>query len=162
VSNFFNFFSTNRAGIVMFLLVLGAVMLLVQWLTWLLGWGRFRNPTPRNRRDSLRLVFSDAMVKIINDFRHLLALVIVVIFATVLWYVMLKTSGDAETMNDAIQTVVASLGGLVGSIIGYYFGESAVARAQGNDQSLGSGSLTNTQRPSQEEIEPVPQPPAQE
>ncbi|MEQ1747609.1 MAG: hypothetical protein ABMA02_19430 [Saprospiraceae bacterium] len=37
---------------------------------------------------------------------------------------------DFEQKMDALQLVIASLGGLLGSIIGYYFGESAVRNAQ--------------------------------
>jgi hypothetical protein len=107
----------------------------VQWFAWIFSIGRFKStdatpPGARPSGQSLRYVFSEAAVKIINDFRHLLALVIVVIFALALAYAMLQARASIADMKEALQAVVATLGGLVGSIIGYYFGESAVTRAQ--------------------------------
>lgn len=110
----------------------------MQWIVWILGRGRFGKPPSPAGRAELRFIFSEAAVKIINDFRHLLALVIVLIFAFALGYSLIKAASIAtnpsspttiENMKEALQAVVATLGGLVGSIIGYYFGESTVAKS---------------------------------
>lgn len=104
-------------------------------LTWTLGVGRFRvrRPSESDQTENLAYVLSAAVIRIINDFRHLLALIIVLIFAFALAYVLwvATEASDAndklsrvERIKEGLQAVVATLGGLVGSIIGYYFGES--------------------------------------
>jgi hypothetical protein len=106
--------------------------MIVQWFAWIWGLGRFGRSEQSSPPDkALRFVFSQAAIKIIDDFRHLLALVLVLIFAFVLGYSMLRAGKEAGVMQDSLQAVVANLGGLIGSIIGYYFGESAAGRTQG-------------------------------
>lgn len=78
-------------------------------------------------------VLTEAAVKIINEFRHLLALLVLVIFGFALSFSLIKagslTTGDlVMNMKGALEGVVATLGGLVGSIIGYYFGESSTSK----------------------------------
>ena len=38
--------------------------------------------------------------------------------------------GDVAVIKDGLQAVAAAMGGLIGSIIGYYFGESKATRAK--------------------------------
>ncbi len=145
IESFFTFLQTYRGGIVFLLVCLGSIAFLVQWFAWIFARGRFRRHDPLTgtgtgtgsgtSRAELRYIFSEATVKIINDFRHLLALVIVLIFGIALLYSLIRaatlTTDGTTTVNnmkEALQAVVATLGGLVGSIIGYYFGESSVAK----------------------------------
>lgn len=130
MTDFFIYLHTHRGGILVLLLCLTFLTLLAHWLAWIFSLGRFSSSAPPERGRYLRYVFSDAMVKIIDDFRHLLALIIVCIFALALGYGMIQAK-DSNDMKEALQTVVATLGGLVGSIIGYYFGESTVSRTRG-------------------------------
>lgn len=51
---------------------------------------------------------------------------IVLIFASALVFAMYTADGDMDKLATALQVVTATLGGLVGSIIGYYFGESKI------------------------------------
>ena len=137
MSTFFNFLSENSGGIFILFFIIVAAALLTQWFSWIFGRGRF-NPTytqnvtaaETGTRPNMRLrhVLSQIIVDIINDFRHVLALVIVVIFAFSMAVVMYMTRESTDEMLQAIQVVAASLGGLVGSIIGYYFGESRLQR----------------------------------
>lgn len=149
IEKFFTFFQTYRSGIVFLLVCLGAIAFLVQWFAWIFGWGRFgKSPTwtgsgtgtgsgSGSERINIRFLFSGAFVKIVNDFRHLLALIVVLIFAFALAYSLWKAaaapaSGENTVINnmkEALQAVVATLGGLVGSIIGYYFGESSTVKS---------------------------------
>lgn len=178
MGQFFDFLSAHRSGILLFMLLVLVAMLVLHWVTWLFARGRFRDAGPTvSRPQGLRIIFTDFLARIINDFRHLLALVIVLIFAAVLSYAMVRAGAALSDMNDAIQTVVASLGGLVGSIIGYYFGESAVVRARESDtanRGTGDGGTGGTGRGAPQAvprvapmvepvppIEEVPQPPAQ-
>jgi hypothetical protein len=137
MDSLFTFLQTYRSGIFTLLLVLASIVFFIQWLSWIFNLGRFGKAAPPGTRAELRFIFSEATVKIINDFRHLLALLIVLIFAFALGYSLIKaatapSSADPPTMIDnmkeALQAVVATLGGLVGSIIGYYFGESSVVK----------------------------------
>lgn len=138
MDSLFTYLQTYRGGILLLLLILASLVIFIQWLSWIFGWGRFGKAAPPSSRAELRFIFSEATVKIINDFRHLLALLIVLIFAFALAYSLFKaasveTNATSPTMVDnmkeALQAVVATLGGLVGSIIGYYFGESSVVKS---------------------------------
>lgn len=147
----------------MLFFVLASIVFLVQWFAWILAVGRFAattSATGSGGRAELRYIFSEATVKIINDFRHLLALIVVLIFAIALGYSLWKaasveTSADSpsvvDNMKEALQAVVATLGGLVGSIIGYYFGESSVVKA--------AEPRPPTPPPDTEPIKPVGPPP---
>lgn len=162
MNSFFTFFSANAAGIFIFLAVLASIILLFQWLFWALGAGRFKQEADRTAGNrGLRFIFADLLVAIINDFRHLLALVIVMIFAVSLGVAMYISHGEIDQFKEALQVVVATLGGLVGSIIGYYFGESAVAKHQapplGSDgTSAGGGKVVE---PASGKITKPPRPP---
>jgi hypothetical protein len=100
---------------------LGA-MIMLHWGLWLFARGRFKETT--DTRKPIRDLVADFLVKLINDFRHLLALAIVGIFGGTLAAV-LCLARDFTNVKDGLQVVAATMGGLVGSIIGYYFGESA-------------------------------------
>jgi hypothetical protein len=100
------------------------------WLLWMFGLGRYRvraAPTPSgDSQKDLSYVVANFFVTIITEFRHLLALVIVVLFAGTLVLAMWPgiQRGDVALVKDGLQAVAAVMGGLIGSIIGYYFGES--------------------------------------
>jgi hypothetical protein len=103
-------------------------MALVQWLLWLLSRGRFTKSLvitqERDLRTPLRFVFAEFFTKLIDDFRHLLALIVMTIFGGTLVGVLIWAPRFAD-VKDGLQVVAATMGGLIGSIIGYYFGESA-------------------------------------
>lgn len=94
---------------------------------------------------SLRFLIADALTKIVNDFRHLLALMLVSIFALALVYVLYASNKNIGQIKEGLQAVVATLGGLVGSIIGYYFGESS-ARASSPPTGDGFSNLPPVQK----------------
>ena len=126
MSDFLNYLALNRQGIiVLFFCILGLGML-VHYAMWIFSLGRFTRTSVRPPRERLNFVLADAAIKIINDFRHFLALLILVVFSAVLGYAVVKGGTDVNGIKDSLQAVMATLGGLVGSIIGYYFGESAV------------------------------------
>lgn len=143
-----DFLDAHAGGvfILIFLVATLAVVVLggIQWFSWIRCYGRYVADNERDTRigpsgaQSGRL-FTAFLTGIISEFRHLLALLIFLMFAFVLGFVVYEASYvrvtkggasvmDIETMTRAVQVVVASLGGLVGSIIGYYFGESSVIR----------------------------------
>jgi hypothetical protein len=165
MTRLFSFLQEYRVGIWVFFLSLGGIALLVQWFAWIFGMGRFGKIIPAAEgRAGLRYIFSDLMVKIINEFRHLLALIVVVIFAGALSYSLWKagtvpTGSDlpstVDNLKEALQAVVATLGGLVGSIIGYYFGESSVAKVT---ETRIVPASTPDQEPIQETTPPVDTP----
>lgn len=109
------------------------VLLAVQWVAWIFSFGRFgKEPVQAERTQNIRYLLADGLVKIINDFRHLLALLIVLIFGLALAYALWSAGTDSDSIKEMLQAVTSTLGGLVGSIIGYYFGESAGRRSASN------------------------------
>jgi hypothetical protein len=138
-ANFLKLLDDYSGGIGVLFLSLAAVVGLIQWLSWIFLKGRFKPRTGTGTgtgdgSQSIRFVFTDLLVKIINDFRHLLALLMVIIFAATLGFMLFRAGTNMTDMADALQVVVATLGGLLGSILGYYFGESAVRKARGEDE----------------------------
>lgn len=115
------------------IIALGVTALaLIQWLAWIFALGRWRKPVAKGAETqattSMGMLFASAFLKLFDNFRHLLAMVVVLIFAVAVIWVLCNSGGSADTnlaaLKDGLQVVVATLGGLVGSILGYYFGES--------------------------------------
>lgn len=146
------FLEEHFTGILIAILLLLGLALFLNWLFWIFGWGRHKvkqpvagQPAPKA---GIMFAFADLMVKIINDFRHFLALILVLIFAFALGYAFYVSHGNAEDLSKAMQAVVATLGGLIGSIVGYYFGESkAIAQGQGGGISGGGTTGSSTVPP---------------
>ena len=80
MAHFLDFFAQQRVGILVTILVLFSGVLLLQWISWIFEWGRFKNPTKSGNHQDLRFVITDFFLKIIDDFRHLLALILVLVF----------------------------------------------------------------------------------
>lgn len=118
----------------------------ITWMAWVGGRWRF-DPSSRNEKfqeTTIRYMFVKFLTEIINDFKHILALLIVLMFVITvgcILYFALFIQNDFATLKDGLQLIVATLGGLVGSIVGYYFGESAASKrggaADGTDASGG-------------------------
>lgn len=146
------FLEDHFTGIFIAILLLLGLALFLNWLFWVFGWGRHKvkqllpgQPAPKG---GIMFIFAELMVKIINDFRHFLALILVLIFAIALGYAFYVSHGNVEELSKAMQAVVATLGGLIGSIVGYYFGESkAIAQAQGGGTSGGGTTSSSTVPP---------------
>ena len=161
----FSFLAQNRTGILVLFLSLAGLAFIIQWFAWIFNLGRFKRKdraitTDEARSTSLRFVFADLLVKIINDFRHLLALIVVLIFAIALGVAMYIGGGSIDDFAKATQAVVATLGGLVGSIIGYYFGESTVTKQQQDSTSTATTTEQEQETPDvAENITPAPSPP---
>lgn len=151
VGDFLGILGNNARGSLVLLGWLVAVLLAVQWVCWTLGIGRFKPSEGGGlvAAPALRYLVTEALTKIINDFRHLLALILVVIFAAALAY-SLGRAEDLDEIKEALQAVAATLGGLVGSIIGYYFGESKGRMAQ-----AAAESRTAALAPESGQIEPA-------
>ena len=149
MTEFFGFLAAQGNGILLLLLVLVVLGVLLNWLLWMFRWGRFRGTSPQTDT-RLRLVLTEFFTKLIDDFRHLLALVVVLLFALTLFLAIWPGlhSGKLNDLKDGVQAVAAALGGLIGSIIGYYFGESAGSRTR---QPSGLNDAQTT-------ASPVPQP----
>ena len=107
----------------MLIALVSVAILAIQWVFWILGRGRFRRKTSIDQ--CVWFIFADFLANIINHFRHLLALVLVLLFGGVLALGLLRAGTDTEAISSILQAVASSLGGLIGAIIGYYFGESA-------------------------------------
>jgi hypothetical protein len=164
MGSFLNFLATHSSGIFVLFFSLAAVVFLIQWTSWIFGWGRF---SPQNVaattdvRKPLRQAMGELFFNLVNDFRHLLALVIVLIFAVVLGYAVFRAGTQMDDITKALQAVVATLGGLVGSLLGYYFGESAAKKTSGEIIRGGAGGEIE-QAPTPVQPPPQPEPKPQE
>ena len=130
MSSLLDYLAARRTGIFVFLLIVIVLAAVGNWVLWMFAWGRYRGA---GRTDSkIRFVLADFFVKIINDFRHLLALIIVMMFAVALFAAMCPGIWyhSVDGVKEGVQAVAAALGGLIGSIIGYYFGESAANKSR--------------------------------
>ena len=163
LAQFFNYIGQHPAAISNFVAMIGALAIIVlgamQWLFWMKRWGRFAQPPAAQQPGSgvssnqapVARLLTNFFTTIISEFRHLLALLIFLLFAFILSYaVYVASHGQGRTpadliddMSKVIQAVVASLGGLVGSIIGYYFGESS-ARSAKKDSAIEAATAATT------------------
>ena len=122
----FGYLAANAAGMWLLIVVFFFGILAVQWLSWIFRWGRFRREPSKEK--GIRFILVELAANIINEFRHLLALVLVLLFGGVLAFGLARAGDDAQGISAVLQAVASSLGGLIGAIIGYYFGESAGRR----------------------------------
>ena len=157
MGDFIIFLEQHYSGILILLLLCFAIMIIISWIANVFSIGKYRSS--RGPKSGFIYVFAELMVKIITDFRHFLALVLVLIFAIALGYAFYISNNNIENLSKALQAVVSTLGGLVGSIVGYYFGESA-ARAKSGDSNakLTSQSSAPVQGQSGDDIEEVKPP----
>jgi membrane protein YqaA with SNARE-associated domain len=163
MDNFLIFLDQNRGGIFVLAGIVVFLILIIQWLAWIFHIGRYKQQTAAGsaRERTAQFVFGEFLAKVISDFRNLLAVMIVLVFALILAFGIFR-SNTLEEMGVALQAVMSTLGGLVGSIVGYYFGESAVKSG-----ASGTGITTSqpaVQKPASgvggddEEIQPAPPP----
>ncbi len=156
---FFNFLSGHFLGILMLILIVLTINLSVNWYAKIFKWGKYKSPSPEISQENIGYVVAKFFANIIDDFRHFLALFLVIIFFSLLIFSMSQAETDAAIFGqkkEMLQLVLASLGGLLGSIIGYYFGESAASNKQiiQNQNNLPPGPP-----PSSADIQPIPTPP---
>ncbi len=132
MDDFFYFLEAHVNGVLVLILLLLVFILCLRWMAQIFGWGRFKSVSSTGKQDhSISYIITQIFVNIINDFKHFLALIIVLLFVTLSIFAV--TSSDVyQEKIDALQLVIASLGGLLGSIIGYYYGESAARSTQSN------------------------------
>jgi hypothetical protein len=172
---FFSFLKLNQGVISFALLSIVVVMGVVQWVFWIAGWGRFKLAAAPaagqtgttamppagglsvDRR--IRFVIAELFAKLIDDFRHLLALIIVIIFMLTIGYALWVGGSSTDSLNAALQAVTGSFSGIIGVIIGYYFGESS--RREVEDVIRPAGAPVQVGTPATApEIKAAPTPPA--
>jgi len=154
--------SLEKDTIVLVLGVGFASLIVIQWFCWIFEFGRFKSkpgqqvPIEESKGNTnIRYIVANFLVNIINDFRHLLALVIVLVFAVTLFVVLYKN--PAKEIGPAMQSVSSTFGGLIGAIIGFYFGEKSSLRDKG-DLRENSKIEEQTELPEQQEIISIPEP----
>ena len=145
------------AGLLVVLVLV--LMVFVRNLFWLMGWGRYKRP----REASTWTYYATQFIaKTISEFRHLLALLIFLLFAcsVILAIVPGLIALNVEQMTEGLEGVAAALGGLVGSIIGYYFGEQvATANVRTGERADTRGEAIQEDLPPAE-VSPARIPPA--
>jgi hypothetical protein len=158
------FLELHYVSVFLLILIIFVLVWMINWLAWIFSLGRFKGDKaapnnsgrPNSQGKGLYLL-GEFIVNIINDFRHLLALVLVLIFAFALGYVFV-VSPTSKDLIDGLQAVMSTLGTLVGSIVGYYFGESAVKKSlkKGSESKLDEAIIQEKESP---RIETAPKPP---
>ena len=170
MATFLTFLQQHQTGIYVGLACLIVLAALIQWFAWIFRLGRFerQQASTSDSAQGIRYIVADLFVKVIDDFRHLLALVLVIIFAVVLLYVLLFPS-NVDNIGKGLQAVASSLGGIIGVIIGYYFGESASKVPTTDTTPIGNEpeqqervlQEQTDQQDANEQIRPAPSPPDQ-
>lgn len=142
---FLTYLETHDKGIMMLILLSVIFVIILRWLFQIFGIGKYSNrKAEKAQNNSITFILTRSLVNIVDDFRHFLALLIVILFVGLIIAAM--WSGDNfDDRMEAMQLVIASLGGLLGSIIGYYYGESAARNKIGNNEVITSGNeeITN-------------------
>ena len=132
MNDFFTFLETHTNGILMLLLILVVIAFIINFLAKTFSFGRYKDAYFATASESkVSYIIVQFFIRLIDDFRHFLAMTIVVIFTFLILFSMMATDDFSEKM-EALKLVIASLGGLLGSIIGYYFGESAAKNSLAN------------------------------
>jgi hypothetical protein len=129
-NNLLQYLEDYSTGLYVLIFMIFALLLAINWLAYIFNWGRYRYNAkhPIDRKSKMSYLVAEFFANIINDFKHLLALVIVFIFVLLILYGTVMGE-NFEQKKEALQLVIASLGGLLAAIIGYYFGESAATKA---------------------------------
>lgn len=168
MGSFLKFFEVNRFGIFVLLTILAFLVFIIQWLAWIFKWGRFKGaPARPGPGYSTKDIMFTYLATLASDFKFVLATLIFGIFSIVL-IIALFTQPD---FSKALQAVMSTLGGLVGTIVGYFFGEKAgqaenargatapgaAAKGPGPAQPFTEGSMGEAAS-KLEEIEPVTPP----
>ncbi|MEW5939161.1 MAG: hypothetical protein AB1750_05840, partial [Chloroflexota bacterium] len=162
MQNFLTFLDQNSGGLLVLAGIVIFLILIIQWITWIFGLGRYKKAlgAAGSLRDkTAQFVFGEFLAKVINDFRNLLAVMMVLVFALVLVFTIFRSATHEETTS-SLQAVMSTLGALVGPIVGYYFGESAAKSAAPAPVSASQAPMQ--QKPAEgmnEEISEAPAPP---
>jgi hypothetical protein len=91
--------------------LLFALMATVTWCFWVLGRGRFSRPRPTDDRSTIAYYIGTFVGQIITEFRHFLALMVVMLFAVTMATVIFLGRHHFEDVKTGVQVVAASLGG---------------------------------------------------
>lgn len=114
------------------LLLLFSLVFIMHWVAFIWGIGRYSPAKKNTQNSSAGYLIATLFAKVITNFRHLLALIIVSIFGIAVLYTMI----DGYRFDENLQTVVAALGGIVGSVLGYYFGEAKLKASEGDGEDV--------------------------
>ena len=153
MGEFFTFLETHSTGIMIFIFMLVTLVIIIRWLFQIFAIGKYSNKTkPDNEQEtSITYILTRSLVNIVDDFRHFLALLIVILFVVLIIAAMWGAKGNFDNMMEAMQLVIASLGGLLGSIIGYYYGESAARNKMPTSITSDAEVITNEEAGTAEE-----------
>lgn len=166
MEDFLHYLDVHFNGILMLIILVLFVLLIFNRLAWIFEIGRYKkksiegkvindtiDKTGLTNENRSSYVITTFFVNIINDFKHLLALIIIILFAGLIIFSMAMGDNFKEKM-DALKLVIASLGSLIASIIGYYFGESSAKKSNANRAV--NEKITSELEPEASEMAPAP------
>lgn len=135
VATFLEALGDNYRGILVLLLALAVLAFIIDRLAKTFNWGRY--DSYEDGTGDITYLISQFFTKIINDFRHFLALILVIFLLTIMLVSLVYGSSNSDRL-ETFQAVVSSLMGLLGSVVGYYFGETSVTRITSNKKEKGT------------------------
>ena len=158
LSDFLTFLEHHQVGLLILGCIITFLAIIANWFFRIFQLGRYKpiDTKPGHRpvsaaREGFGFLMGKLMSKVIYEFRHLLALLILLTFVGILIYSM---KGESyEDKIDALKEVMSTLGVLVVSIVGYYFGESSVLK--NNNGSEGSEGGDDPEQGDPDPITPV-------
>ncbi|GAB5398870.1 MAG: hypothetical protein Aureis2KO_04550 [Aureisphaera sp.] len=161
MKDFLIFLEDHQTGVLLFVVLIISVVIAIRWLFQIFALGKYKTHykvkdengkekvvkvKQKDENTSITYILTQSLVDIVGEFRHFLALMIVLLFVILIIAAMWAGNGSSQmnfdNMMDAMQLVIASLGGLLGSIIGYYYGESA-ARSKNEGITTDPGVISN-------------------
>lgn len=139
-------------GILLCIVLFFIFLFTVDWMFRLFAWGKYKKLRPSKEevnnqpklnvgqniapRSGIIYLITDFLAKIITDFRHFLAVLLILIFGATLYKSVTYVSSIDE-LSKALQAVMGTIGTLIGSIMGYYYGESAARKTlNGTDKNI--------------------------
>src|SRR5262245_27602996 len=94
-----SFLENHFSGVLLLLILICFVLFFIQWILWLFGVGRYKEKKP----GGFFRIFGDLTKKIITDFRHFFALLLVLVFIGALIYALCISDGDIDKLTKSLQ-----------------------------------------------------------
>lgn len=138
MEKFLTYLETYKTGLFVLMLLAFFIVLLFDWIMKILNLGKYKltfrgSISSQSGQSGLLYLLGEFLAKIITDFRHFLAILLLAIFGVTLFITISGPGGNVENLSNTLQAVMSTLGTLIGSIIGYYYGESAARKANSSN-----------------------------
>lgn len=111
----------HKIGVIILVVSIAILLYVLRRFLQAFGVGR-KSRKVIEARIQFQAVISQVIMKIIDQFRHFLAALVVVIFAILTITMVLVIDNDRL---GALQLIISAFTGLLGTVLGFYFGEKS-------------------------------------